>query len=324
MDFLEPRKAYHRADSDDSTVELSPLRSTSSFHSGFSNTIRDQAPLLDPQSDPISQQGAFGEKKSWLRRVGWSSRLLGWRAGALTAATLAGISLLVNLVMVSWLAGHSEDRSTLVELYNGSCSKVEEIDVWAHFALNVVSTLLLGGSNYCMQCLCAPTRGDIDRAHAKGKYLDIGVPSVRNLRSIPRYKMILWGILGLSSVPLHLMYNSAFYKSLATNDYTLIFVRPEFVDGAAFNASLSDQSRDIQIDIGQSQIDIGQIQSEVGQTPSPYERLDKADCISAYATDFLSKRRNLVLVSNNSTKGQNSSLLATRDFTFDVTSPYGW
>lgn len=56
-----------------------------------------------------------------------------------------------------------------------------------------------------MQCLSAPTRKEVDEAHAKGKWLDIGVPSVRNLTSIPKLRLGMWVGLGLTSLPLHLM-----------------------------------------------------------------------------------------------------------------------
>jgi hypothetical protein len=68
-----------------------------------------------------------------------------------------------------------------------------------------LSTVLLSGSNYCMQCLSAPSREEVNAAHAKGKWLDIGIPSVHNLKSISMKKVGLWWCLGLSSVPLHLM-----------------------------------------------------------------------------------------------------------------------
>lgn len=56
-----------------------------------------------------------------------------------------------------------------------------------------------------MQCLVAPSRAEVDKAHSKGTYLDIAVPSVRNLRLISKYKVFLWLVLAVSSVPLHLM-----------------------------------------------------------------------------------------------------------------------
>lgn len=46
----------------------------------------------------------------------------------------------------------------------------------------------------------------MDRAHTRSKWLDIGVPSVRNLWQIPRLRMVLCLCLVLSSVPLHLLY----------------------------------------------------------------------------------------------------------------------
>lgn len=57
-----------------------------------------------------------------------------------------------------------------------------------------------------MQCLSAPTREEVDEAHAKGKWLDIGVSSVRNLTSIPKSRLGMWVGLGLTSLPLHLMW----------------------------------------------------------------------------------------------------------------------
>jgi len=35
------------------------------------------------------------------------------------------------------------------------------MNTWAHLAINMVSTGLLAGSNFCMQVLVTPTRADI-------------------------------------------------------------------------------------------------------------------------------------------------------------------
>ncbi len=222
MDLLRPRGTYQRANSGDpildssspydNNFEMSENNNndkTPSFRSGFSANIRDEAPLLlDPSTDPIKRSNP---DSSWRRRwklpaLGGHSRLYGWRTGALFAAFFAGISFLINFVILVWLAVHKGNSGQgLVELYNGSCDEVERMDLWVHLAINALSTLLLGGSNYCMQCLVAPTRKDVDAAHAKGSWLDVGVPSTRNLFQVPVYKSIMWLMLGLSSVPLHLM-----------------------------------------------------------------------------------------------------------------------
>lgn len=95
-------------------------------------------------------------------------------------------------------------------LYDGDCHYVERATVWLHVAINVLSSLLLSASNYTMQALSSPTREEVDRAHQKRDWVDIGTPSVRNIWGrISRRRTALWWILGLSSVPIHLLYVSS-------------------------------------------------------------------------------------------------------------------
>lgn len=60
-------------------------------------------------------------------------------------------------------------------------------------------------TDFYQQCLGAPTRKDTDNVHPKAYWLDIGVPSVRNVIYIPKRRAFLWLAMGLSSLPLHLM-----------------------------------------------------------------------------------------------------------------------
>lgn len=127
--------------------------------------------------------------------------------GAVVAALTAGVALIINISVGAWALNYQGRRSgaLLVELFQGDCKKVAKMNTWAHLAINTLSTVLLSGSNYCMQCLIAPTRDDINRAHKNQKWLDIGVPSVRNLGSIGPGRAVLWWALALSSIPLHLV-----------------------------------------------------------------------------------------------------------------------
>jgi hypothetical protein len=72
--------------------------------------------------------------------------------------------------------GHEAGQSNL---YSGDCSQVQKISTLLHILINVLSTLLLSGSNYTMQCLHSPTRAEIDRARTEKTWLDIGIPSWR-------------------------------------------------------------------------------------------------------------------------------------------------
>lgn len=129
----------------------------------------------------------------------------GWRFGVISCAVSVILVFWINLITTIYVAKHtglSEGQGVLRE---GSCTDVSRLNVITHLVINILSTILLSGSNYCMQCLSAPTRKEIDRAHAKGIWMDIGVPSTRNLSKISGKRLILWYGLGLTSLPLHLL-----------------------------------------------------------------------------------------------------------------------
>lgn len=90
-------------------------------------------------------------------------------------------------------------------IYRGDCSKAHRLSSGLHIIINVLSTTLLAVSNLCMQLLAAPTRGEIDKAHADYFWLDIGVPSFRNLGRIGKSRRIHIILLAFSSVPLHFL-----------------------------------------------------------------------------------------------------------------------
>jgi hypothetical protein len=90
-------------------------------------------------------------------------------------------------------------------MYHGNCQKVSNLSTSIHVLINILSSLLLGASNFCMQLLAAPKRDEIDKAHLQSMWLDIGVPSLRNIPHIAWARRLTWMILGLSSLPLHFL-----------------------------------------------------------------------------------------------------------------------
>ena len=134
----------------------------------------------------------------------------GWRFGAMVAVVSTFVVFLINLSVTIWVGVKlskltSTAPSTILTLLRGDCGNVERINTWVHLAINAVSAVLLSASNYCLQCLSAPTRKETNKAHASGTWLDIGVPSIRNLKAIGKRKLFVWWCLGLSSLPLHLL-----------------------------------------------------------------------------------------------------------------------
>ncbi|KAL2129741.1 hypothetical protein VTI74DRAFT_7388 [Chaetomium olivicolor] len=91
-----------------------------------------------------------------------------WQRAALWFCCLSLASFLVNLSFTIWASNRSGAR-----IRNGvgvfsedlSCAKSKDINTGIHVVINVLSTILLAGSHYCMQCLSAPTREQIDQAH---------------------------------------------------------------------------------------------------------------------------------------------------------------
>ena len=89
--------------------------------------------------------------------------------------------------------------------YQGDCLKTEKISTGPHVIINLLSTLLLGASNLCMQLLAAPRRSEVDRAHKEFVWLHIGVPNLRNLWHIGRERLMICAMLAISSIPLHFL-----------------------------------------------------------------------------------------------------------------------
>ena len=132
----------------------------------------------------------------------------GWHTGVLASATCVVIVLLINIGLTVYVATNPEYKMErgIGTLYSGSCERSRMIGLWLHLGINGLSTLLLSGSNYTQQCLAAPTRSEIDAAHARRRWMDIGVPSIRNLFRIKAERTVLWIAIGITSVPLHLLY----------------------------------------------------------------------------------------------------------------------
>lgn len=130
-------------------------------------------------------------------------RFRGWRGGVLAGAISAALVFLINFIFTVWAAVTSKSGTKIGTLYIGDCGIVQRSDLGLHMAINMMGTLLLGASNYAMQCLSSPTRKEIDAEHAKGKSLDIGIPSLKNLTGWIR--KTLFAFLVISTIPLHFL-----------------------------------------------------------------------------------------------------------------------
>ncbi|KAF6823548.1 hypothetical protein CPLU01_11341 [Colletotrichum plurivorum] len=118
-----------------------------------------------------------------------------WRRSALAFAAAAFLAFSLNLSFILWATVNTTIRDGIGTISDRSCASIKAWNSSIHVVINIISTTLFSGSNYCMQRLMAPTRSEIDRAHAEKRWLDVGVPSVRNLWRMPVGRKLLWLLL---------------------------------------------------------------------------------------------------------------------------------
>ncbi|KAK1473981.1 hypothetical protein CCUS01_05571 [Colletotrichum cuscutae] len=175
-----------------------------------------------------------------------------WRRSALVFAAAALLTFIIHLSFVIWATTHSnDDPSGVVRPGIGIIASGD--------------TVLLAGSNYCMQCLIAPTRKEIDAAHAENDWLDVGIPSIRNFWRIAWKRKIVWSLLALSS-----FFNSVVFTSTSTNLYDVYSITPGFLPSHIYPEIYTDTTQ--------------------------FVYLDTRKCLDEYGTAFQSSRGDLVVV----------------------------
>lgn len=211
--------------------------------------------------------------------------------------------LLLNIVFASTLAGmagkiEGQSADSLLSFstaYSGSCSLVKSWGISLDLLINLLSTIALAASSYCMQVLVAPSREQVDQCHAQGKWLDIGIPGIRNLTIVGPFRVGLWLILLLTSTPFHLMYvtsddqllhlisdnrsyNSAVSRSivLSQHDVNVYFI-PRDIDPAQFPRLLTPRNEQC-FAYGSFQLGLDEMSSFLAN--GSYETVRKDRCIS--------------------------------------------
>ncbi|PPJ52789.1 hypothetical protein CBER1_11444 [Cercospora berteroae] len=210
-----------------------------------------------------------------------------WKVTVFDGIGVATFVLTTNVVALVWAKAKFPLDNGIATAYTGSCTTSRKITIWVDLAINVLSTLLLAASNNCAQILSSPTRADIARAHGRMKWLDTGVPSVRNLGTIPIWRSCLWILLFASSIPLHLMYNSSIFSSRQSHNYNAFAVTEDFQ-----NVDISHASDWISEPILQT---AGVLQRNF----SSLTRMGNAECLRNYTQpQFLTNWHNLLIVTN--------------------------
>lgn len=171
---------------------------------------------LIPRNDNLRYHNAYQTKahvqtlevedESPLRKQTFRQRYFGGLKRTLSAfVVVAGAVLIVN---ITWLL-HAHAKYGIVDGYGtireGACDSVKQVNTWLHLLINVLSTLLLAGSNAFMAAYSSPTRQEINSAHFRRRWIHVGSMSFRNMRHISKRKSLVVIVLALSSLPFHLL-----------------------------------------------------------------------------------------------------------------------
>ncbi|GKT41615.1 uncharacterized protein ColSpa_01796 [Colletotrichum spaethianum] len=239
------------------------------------------------------------ENSSWSIWLSKRSRALMIHIGIISSVLIANLSVTI------FAYSRYGSKNGVGLIYQGDCSTVQQLDRWLHLLINLLGTGMLSASNFCMQLQAAPTRENIDAAHEKGKWLDIGIPSLRNLKYISDWQRVSWALLALTSIPIHLIYNSAVFQSLSSHNYTVAVVKNSFLNGSSWSLETAEFNRAGNWGWNESRVnppnlDYAKIIHGMQEAASTYETKDVSSCFDLYDDYWKPQGDVIILVRNES------------------------
>ncbi|KAH0430157.1 hypothetical protein CcaCcLH18_05861 [Colletotrichum camelliae] len=192
-----------------------------------------------------------------------------WRRSALSFAAAALFTFIVNFSFTVW--GITREASDGIGvIWEGEQKTVKIWNTTLHVIINIISTVLLSGSNYW-------------------------IPTIRNFWSITLRRKSLWILLSLSSFPLHLLFNSIIFASITPAEYRKFVVE----EGSVLNGSSS----------WPKSLNRSQFLAVPDVFPNTtLHHLTVPECLAGYGNEFQSSRGDLLIVTNERNKTPNNTV----------------
>ncbi|KAH8429848.1 uncharacterized protein LDX57_007519 [Aspergillus melleus] len=244
-----------------------------------------------------------------------------WIKGVVVCTCITGLILAINIILtitatvIAYRRQSNRGQFQMAELYNGQCARSSHWATGLHVVINVLSTVLLGASNYVMQSLGAPSRADIDQAHAKSRWLDIGTASFRNFTVMDTRRKVLWVLLLISSTPIHMIYNSAIFSSISDLRYGTFMIPNDLSP----NESLTGDTTSHEIFLSHVGTDETATRAQIFN--GSFINATNADCVSKYNVEYNTKYGTLVFVADRQHFPNTSSLMVWGSHAWP--GPYG-
>ncbi|KAJ0160204.1 hypothetical protein CTA2_8380 [Colletotrichum tanaceti] len=263
-------------DANESSAQGFYEEATTSTHS-LVQANDDQERMLPPD-EKRGSQGTFNRMKS------------GWRAGIALNIVIgffilivAIVCLVLALVVVGMIKGESR-------IFEDDCAAARQVKIGVFVAINVVTIVLLSAANYVFQVLSSPTRIEIEMAHDGRRWLDIGIPSFRNLRFVSKPRVVMTVIIMLAALGTQVIYNAVIFSTQPAYAHQVVFVTQDFLTSGQFsNASETNAG-------GLSRFDILDLQHQASR--NQLTNLTDAACAAQFGGVFQSDFSAVVLVTD--------------------------
>jgi len=118
--------------------------------------------------------------------------------------------------------------------------------------------------------------------------MDIGITSLHNIAKITWPRRVLWLLLGFSSVPIHLFYNSAAFKTIDSNEYGVVVATPLYLSSDAVPPPHWDES---------SFTYRAEVLRQTYQSRKlEFANLTNTECIDTYGVDYMTGHSDVIAV----------------------------
>lgn len=113
-----------------------------------------------------------------------------WRIVVISNTILVSAVLLVYVTFLVWIYTNLQVRHGVAEIFSGIYPQASKVAAYAHFVTSAFAVLLFAVGTHASQILLSPTRAEIGNAHARDRWLHIGVGGLRNLKWIHKRRLI--------------------------------------------------------------------------------------------------------------------------------------
>ncbi|CAH0026486.1 unnamed protein product [Clonostachys rhizophaga] len=143
--------------------------------------------------------------------------MTGWRAGIVLIIFLGLLILVGTIVCLVLAVINNFLTAEEMAVVTKDCAEIGRIDQGIQAAVNVLSLFFIASATYVSQVLVSPTREEVDAAHAKFSWFDIGIPTLKNFGGISTLRTVLALTAVFLAVGSQIIYNSLIFTDIGTS-----------------------------------------------------------------------------------------------------------